>query len=353
MTDPLALRAAEGDPGAWREITARYAPLVGAVAARHGLYWDDREDVAQDVWAALHRHAAGVENLSGWLQATAAHRCLDRIRAGRRRRELPVGDDLFVIEAAAPVAFADDPDAAGSSPVMRLAAGLPRQQRRVLALDADGWTDREIAAVLGISAGAVKSHLHRARARMRHLLQQREAAGQQPAAPASGDGTAVLEWYRERRRDALLAAAPAPEPEPEEDPEPDFLTPAQAMELAGISRATVEREIAAGHLPVAFRDRAGHPRFDPFDAEEWAIARWATPGTDQMLDVLDSGPDVLTTARVAKVAGLGHATVAREADAGRLPVARTPGGHRRYRREDVAEWIRSGLPSPKRHREAA
>ncbi len=52
-----------------------------------------------------------------------------------------------------------------------------------------------------------------------------------------------------------------------------------------------------------------------------------------------SGRLLLTTTEAAKLLGVGTSSVKRWADEGRLPVVRTPGGHRRFRPEDVAALV--------------
>ena len=50
----------------------------------------------------------------------------------------------------------------------------------------------------------------------------------------------------------------------------------------------------------------------------------------------------MSSGDVARQLGVHGQTVARWADEGLLPSIRTAGGHRRYRREDVLEFMRSG-----------
>jgi excisionase family DNA binding protein len=52
-----------------------------------------------------------------------------------------------------------------------------------------------------------------------------------------------------------------------------------------------------------------------------------------------TGPAVLTRLEVAQVVGVHPATVARWAGTGVLPFFRTPSGERRYRRQDVQEFL--------------
>ncbi len=56
--------------------------------------------------------------------------------------------------------------------VQRLAKGLPEEYRVVLALsEMDDLKDREIAEILGVTLETVKIRLHRARARLRTVLE--------------------------------------------------------------------------------------------------------------------------------------------------------------------------------------
>ena len=65
----------------------------------------------------------------------------------------------------------------------------------------------------------------------------------------------------------------------------------------------------------------------------------ATPEdlVDAILAAVDSGqvPEFMTPAEVAKVFRVDPKTIARWAKEGKIASARTPGGHRRFRRDDV------------------
>lgn len=53
----------------------------------------------------------------------------------------------------------------------------------------------------------------------------------------------------------------------------------------------------------------------------------------------------LTPSEVAHLFGVSVQTVGDWADAGRLPHFRTPGGQRRFRREDVEQFLKSQEPA--------
>jgi len=54
--------------------------------------------------------------------------------------------------------------------------------------------------------------------------------------------------------------------------------------------------------------------------------------------------DLLTTAQVAKLAGVTPRTVRNWAEAGKLTVERTSGGHRRFSRREVEKLIKDRIP---------
>jgi RNA polymerase sigma factor (sigma-70 family) len=132
----------------------------------------DREmaaDAAQDAFVQLYLHwdkvtAAG--NPDGWLYRVAINRCHDY------RRKLVRGRRLFERLAGSTPPEAASSDRQPQAEFLSIIAGLPQRQRVAAALyyDAD-LSVAEIAAVMGISQGAVSSHLHRARTALRHLVE--------------------------------------------------------------------------------------------------------------------------------------------------------------------------------------
>ena len=60
---------------------------------------------------------------------------------------------------------------------------------------------------------------------------------------------------------------------------------------------------------------------------------------------METGPQFLSRHAVARLFGVSVSTVTRWARAGLLPAARTPGGHYRFRANDVRRVARAGLPN--------
>ena len=126
-------------------------------------------DAAQDAFLQLHLHWDEVrrhQNPTAWLYRVGINRCKDYRRhlgrlsklVGRLAADLPPAGDSVEWESRA--------DA------MAMLGRLPLKQRTAAALfyEAD-FSVAEIAAVMNISQGAVKSHLSRARQSLRQVLE--------------------------------------------------------------------------------------------------------------------------------------------------------------------------------------
>lgn len=76
----LLRRAAAGDDAAWREIVGHYQRLVHATIRSFRVPPSDAEDLFQETFLRLYRHAAWLRDsraLTRWLIVTARNLCLD------------------------------------------------------------------------------------------------------------------------------------------------------------------------------------------------------------------------------------------------------------------------------------
>jgi RNA polymerase sigma-70 factor (ECF subfamily) len=171
-SDAELLRAhLAGDRAAFHELTSRYQPLLWSLA----LYWlRCREDADEAVWDTLaraHQAAASCradDSIRGWLVQILRNICTDRQRHNRSRPAEPVpGEVLEQIPAPRnPIA-----DHELRMDVEAALAQLPEHQRMVLWLvEVNGYPVSEVAELLGIAAGTVKSRGARGRVRMEQIL---------------------------------------------------------------------------------------------------------------------------------------------------------------------------------------
>jgi RNA polymerase sigma-70 factor (ECF subfamily) len=174
--DELIAAVSGGDGAALRELFARHAPWLAA-RLRTALPAADVEDVLQEVFLAAWRGAAGyrLEGAGGWLWGIARRQAaLWLRRRGQAARLLPAlmaaaegRDPADPAEAALSRAeLADAVEALGP-------AGSPQRELWRL-MYVEDRTVAEVAEVMGIPAGTVKSRAHRVRRLMRAVLRRHE-----------------------------------------------------------------------------------------------------------------------------------------------------------------------------------
>jgi RNA polymerase sigma-70 factor, ECF subfamily len=162
LTDQqIADRARDGDAAAYVLLVQRYrAPLIAYV---HGLTArrDDAEELAQEAFCRVWEKLPTLrqrDRLVSWLYRIAHNLA---VTAGRRPRAAALAHE----PASAPV------PADSSHEVHRAVAELPEPQRVAVSLrHFSGMSHEEIARVLGVPEGTVRSRLSRAYDRLRPLL---------------------------------------------------------------------------------------------------------------------------------------------------------------------------------------
>jgi RNA polymerase sigma factor (sigma-70 family) len=161
--------AREGHERAFEVLVGRYRRPLMRYCARLGLSHDRAEDVLQQAllraWLAL-RRGAQVREPRAWLFGIVRNTTLDALCepcANRERAVELTGEEEQAVELAERV----DGRLALEETLANMAA-LPEMQRDALLLSAvDGRSYDEVARTLGISEGAVRGLLHRARCTLR------------------------------------------------------------------------------------------------------------------------------------------------------------------------------------------
>lgn len=182
----LVRRFKEGDRTAFAEIVRRYQDRVFTMCVR---WMGDREiaeEVAQDVFLALFRSLSGFRGdaqLSTWVYRVVINHCKNR-RLYRRRRHVDQHEPLEGDpEDEMPTRQIADGGPGTDAPLHAAQAGsmlhdalevLDEEQRQIIVLrEVQDLSYEEIADILDLPKGTVKSRLHRARTELAAVLARR------------------------------------------------------------------------------------------------------------------------------------------------------------------------------------
>lgn len=172
----LARRHAAGDASAFDEVYRRHAGLVFNLCWRLVGEREEALDLAQEVFLRVHRHLGGFggrASLRTWIYRVTVNSC--RSRLSRKRPVLRPLEDLTG-PGREPAEPGPDPEvrASGAELERHLAAaleGLPIAFREAVVLrDVEGLAYDEIAEVLKVPVGTVRSRIARGREALRDRL---------------------------------------------------------------------------------------------------------------------------------------------------------------------------------------
>lgn len=171
------LRCQDGDEDALKTLIARWQPRLGRLAWRLTSEREAARDIAQDAWVAIVRGIKRLKDPAGfraWAYRIVTNKCADWTRRVVVRRS--VAKELRDT-AAESAGLSNETDSA--SEVTRMCdalAKLPGEQRAILSLHyLDGMGLAEIARVLDVPTGTVKSRLYHARSRLKQALERVES----------------------------------------------------------------------------------------------------------------------------------------------------------------------------------
>jgi RNA polymerase sigma-70 factor (ECF subfamily) len=174
--DPLERRAIEqtrnGDTGAYDYLVSKYTKRVVSIAWNIVRNAHDAEDLAQEAFVkafeSIKRFRAG-EPFGPWIYRIVTNLALDVVKHRSRFRH----EELTSAEPAARRDSADLPAAAGeiAERIDRALESLPEMQRIVARLSlVEEFDHREIAKMMKLSEGTIRSHLSHARRKLREQL---------------------------------------------------------------------------------------------------------------------------------------------------------------------------------------
>ncbi|HEX8100170.1 MAG TPA: sigma-70 family RNA polymerase sigma factor [Actinomycetota bacterium] len=170
VSPELVAACRRGDPRSFEEVVRRTYRHVYTQALRLVGDSKEAEDVAQDAYVRAWRGLDGFRGeaqFETWLYRIVANAAMNHLRKRRRFGDLMAEpEDGPPVEIASPARTEDE--AVDRRRLEEALEGLPLSLRTVVVLkDVYGLSCREIGDRIGVSEGAVKVRLHRARRRLK------------------------------------------------------------------------------------------------------------------------------------------------------------------------------------------
>lgn len=197
----LVAAVRSGDTGAFADLYAEHVESVRRVAAHVVGEAEGVADAVQDSFARALQHLDDLrepDRFRPWLLSIVRHAATDQLRARRRLTPLDAShDELLASTGLGPESLAEGRELANH--VQGCVAGLSRRDAAAVTMVTElDFTPSQVADALGVTPGAAKVIVHRARRRLRNALALRLMV-QQPS-------LACEEFQRLRPTDLLRAA---------------------------------------------------------------------------------------------------------------------------------------------------
>lgn len=166
---------AQGDKGAFTELVSRHLNAVIYFALRYLGRRPDAEDVAQEAFVRLWKHAANWEpkgfSFRSWVYRITYNLCIDELR--KRKPETTVEDEVSLASDDQP-----DDDLYRDEQQQKVSTALnelPERQRTAIFLCVyQGLSNRDAAEAMEISVEALESLLSRARRSLKKTMTESE-----------------------------------------------------------------------------------------------------------------------------------------------------------------------------------
>lgn len=175
----LAERHLHGDRAAFDEVYGRFSTMVYNLALRMSGSESEAADCVQETFLRVYRHLGkfrGRSNLKTWVFRIALNCCRSRFRRRlTRRRWVDSGGDELIDQTPSDGRSPED-EAAAAETAQRVQRALgdlrPVFREAVVLRDLQGLSYREMASVLGVRIGTVRSRIARGREQLRRIMEQ-------------------------------------------------------------------------------------------------------------------------------------------------------------------------------------
>lgn len=176
-------RCLQGDDAAWELVVNQYAKRIYNLTYRYTSRRDEAEDLTQEIFIRVYQNLKSFRSESGsfqnWIMRVGRNLIIDHYRRTRRFQQAAGSEEMEAMnlkdeKISSPHRVAEQSEAARF-----LSDGLqalsPELKEAIILRDLEGMAYLEIADLLGIPEGTVKSRINRARLELARLLTKRRA----------------------------------------------------------------------------------------------------------------------------------------------------------------------------------
>ena len=173
----LTKLAAKGNMAAFEEIYNRHHRRVYSICLRMLQNATEAEDLTQDVFIQLHRKIGsfrGDSAFTTWLHRLTVNQVLMHFRKRNVKFEKTTEEGETPVQVVSGTQNPRKMPVVDKIAIENAIEKLPNGYRNVFVLhDVEGYEHEEVARILGCSVGTSKSQLHKARLKLRKLLQKK------------------------------------------------------------------------------------------------------------------------------------------------------------------------------------
>lgn len=181
----LVERCLNGEESAWEEFTKTYTRRVYALCYRFTSSDSQAQDLTQEVFLRVFRtlksFRSGEGSLATWLARVTRNLLIDHYRRSRQDRATDsIEEQLPMLEERTALSARTDGMLAGREASDILQSALrrlsPELRETVILRDLEEMEYREIARVLNVPEGTVKSRLNRGRCELARILRRQRVS---------------------------------------------------------------------------------------------------------------------------------------------------------------------------------
>lgn len=181
--DKLVERCIQGDDSAWEGIVNAYTRRVYNLGYRYTGRSEEAEDLTQEIFIKVYQNLKSFRSEAGsfqnWILKVGRNLIIDRYRQMRRFQQSAGSEEMETMNLSDEKTPSPHKVFEQSESARYLREALqklsPELKEAIILRDLEGMAYQEIAALLAIPEGTVKSRINRARLELAKLLSKRRA----------------------------------------------------------------------------------------------------------------------------------------------------------------------------------